>query len=143
MSIIPDGLTIYDIAHEVQEQLNRYHPQSYPTWSKLRLYEFDCKTRGTKAELEKKRNEFELQLHAEHSVYATTARENQHKQYELFMDALAEEFFTHANVSIPKSVSDRVYFRAYAEGHSGGLRDVVLEYAELSELVIQCIIDCT
>ena len=137
-------MNIYEIADAVQEQLNRYHPRSYPTWSKLSLYEFDCKTRGTKAELEKKRNEFELQLHIDYEEYVTTMRKNQSEQYDIFKAALAEEFLTcDNNLIIPQSVSDRIYYRAYEEGHSAGLRDVVSEYGELSAFVLQCIIACT
>lgn len=123
---------IYELADEINEQWNRYHPQGITAWKTPRLFEFDGSEVGTKTQLEERRTIFEIGLDRKWREYQQACHRRQAEVMQTFKEYLAGEFFSE---DTPDSITDRVYGKAWEEGHSSGLRDVVNCYGDLASFV--------
>lgn len=132
-------MDIYEIAEKTTEELKRYHPTRLKEWVKPYLEEFDNQEIGTKRSLADKRCEYEELLKKRHKEYASQMHTHQGVLMDEFQTSLADYFLSGKKYEVPQSVADRIYGRAWEEGHSSGLSDVVTAYGELAGLVTACI----
>ena len=122
---------IYTFAETINEQWNRYSPQTLESWKKSRLAQFDAEEVGTKAHLEKRRQEYEKTLQTEWKVSHDALWKKQKELMDNFRERLADEFLS----MFPESITDLVYRRAWDDGHSSGLSEVINHYRDLAEFV--------
>lgn len=122
---------IYVFVDQLNEQWNRYYPQSLGDWSRIHLVQFDLDEVGTKAQLEQRRRTYESSLEPLWRTYRDALWTKQNDLMETFRSTLAEEFLP----TIPQVISDRVYYRAWEEGHHAGFRNVVNVYRDIADFV--------
>jgi hypothetical protein len=122
---------IYIFADSVSEQLGRYSPLTQDAWLRPRLADFDLNEVGTKAQLEQRRCDYERDLEPRWIEYRDALWVKQNDLMIEFTAALAKEFLP----MLPHSITDKVYDRAWDEGHSSGLREIVNVYQELANFV--------
>lgn len=133
-----EEISIFELASQIQARIGTYYPQTFHSWSKDRFHEFEEKEIGTQAQLREHRRCYEVHLRKDYNEYAEALRAQIAKEYEYFKAALAKEFFGDTKNPLFQEVTDKVFSKAYENGHASGLRDVAYEYQELAELISLC-----
>lgn len=84
---------------------------------------------GTKSDIDARQSELEEQAKQSYREARRKHGEAVNAVYKDFQDALSKEYGTEN-----KEIDDRVWRKAWDDGHSNGLHEVEVHYDELSEL---------
>lgn len=108
---------------------------SYTNFKNEKLAEFDNSAIGTIAELKKKRESLELSLKEEYNKIKKDKMEILSKEKENFKNEIFKEAYNCDDIE----VCEKIWAKAYAEGHGAGMYEIVQTFFDLDEFVYEII----
>ena len=115
------------------EKKERNSIPSYSEFTKKELEKYDSSAVGTIAELKKGRELLERTLKEKYNKIKKESQNRINKKFETFLKEIFEEAYCSDN----EAICQKIWEKAWADGHSSGLEEVVDNFYEYDEFVYE------